>query len=106
MGAGAPEGAGPRSGSPSGSEAAVMEQKFEGTPQADVRLDGRRAIRGEVANDWGSLLQWVVRKNGQVVATVPARAATSYQHPDATPGAYEIVLQMWQYVDYAKDGKG
>jgi hypothetical protein len=83
-----------------------MEQKFEGTPRAEIRLDGRRVVRGEVANDWGSLLQWVVRKNGQVVATVPARAETGYQHPDATPGTYEIGLQMWKYVNYAKDTKG
>jgi hypothetical protein len=83
-----------------------MEQKFEGEPHAQVRLEGRRAVRGEVVNDWGSLLQWVVRKNGQVVATVPARAQPSYQHADATPGKYEIVLQMWKYVNYAKDAKG
>jgi hypothetical protein len=83
-----------------------MEQKFDGTPRAAVRLEGRKAVRGEVANDWGSLLQWVVRKDGQVVATVPARAATSYEHPDTTPGTYEIVLQLWKYVNYAKDAKG
>jgi hypothetical protein len=83
-----------------------MEQKFDGTPRADVRLEGRKVVRGEVANDWGSLLQWVVRKNGQVVATVPARAASSYEHPDATPGTYEVVLQMWKYVNYAKDARG
>ena len=83
-----------------------MEQKFEGVPHADVRLEGRRAVRGEVVNDWGSLLQWVVRKNGQVVATIPARAESAYQHPDTTPGNYEIGLQMWKYVNYAKDAKG
>jgi hypothetical protein len=83
-----------------------MEQKFEGSPHADVRLEGRRVVRGEVVNDWGSLLQWQVRKDGQVVATAPARAEVSYQHPDATPGTYEIVLQLWKYVNYAKDAKG
>ena len=83
-----------------------MEQKFEGAPRADVRLEGRKVVRGEVANDWGSLLQWVVRKDGKVVATVPARAAASYEHPDKTPGTYEVVLQMWKYVNYAKDAKG
>ena len=31
-----------------------MEQKFEGSPHADVRLEGRRAVRGEVVHDWGS----------------------------------------------------
>lgn len=83
-----------------------MEQKFEGTPHAAVRLEGRKVVRGEVTNDWGSLLQWVVRKDGKVVATVPARAGLTYQHADKTPGAYDVVLQMWKYVNYSKDAKG
>jgi hypothetical protein len=83
-----------------------MDQKFEGTPQAAIRLEGRRVVRSEVTNDWGLRLQWEVRRNGQVIATPPARAETSYVHPDATPGTYEIVLQMWKYVDYGKDPKG
>jgi hypothetical protein len=83
-----------------------MEQKFDGSPRAEVRLEGRRVVRGDVVNDWGSLLQWVVRKDGKVVATAPARAERGYQHPDATPGTYEVVLQMWKYVNYAKDAKG
>ncbi len=83
-----------------------MEQKFDGNPHADVRLEGRKAVRGEVANDWGSLLQWVVKRDGQVVATVPARAGLTFEHADKTPGSYEVVLQMWKYVNYAKDAKG
>lgn len=83
-----------------------MEQKFEGSPRAEIRLEGRRVIRGEVVNDWGSRLQWEVRRNGQVVATAAARAEPHYEHPDTTPGKYEIVLQMWKYVNYAKDAKG
>jgi hypothetical protein len=83
-----------------------MEQRFEGTPQAVIRLEGRRVIRGDVNNDWGLRLQWEIKKNGQVVATPAARADTSYEHPDATPGKYEIVLQMWKYVDYRKTPQG
>ncbi len=83
-----------------------MDQKFEGTPQAEVRLEGRRVVRGEVVNDWGSRLQWLVRRDGKVVAAVPARASDSYEHPDPTPGNYEIVLQMWKYVDYRKGKDG
>lgn len=83
-----------------------MEQKFEGTPQAEIRLEGRRVVRGEVAHDWGLQLVWQVKHNGQVVATVPARAETSYEHPGSEPGQYEIVLQMWKYVDYKKDAQG
>jgi hypothetical protein len=83
-----------------------MEQKFEGTPRAEVRLDGRRVTRTEVTNDWGTRLQWEIRRDGKVVATPPARAALSYEHPDTTPGTYEIVLQMWKYVNYAKNATG
>ncbi len=35
-----------------------MEQQFEGTPQAEIRLEGRKLVRGDVANDWGSQLLW------------------------------------------------
>lgn len=83
-----------------------MEQKFEGSPRAMIYLEGRRVVRTEVANDWGLRLQWEVRKNGQVIATPPARAESSYQHPDAAPGNYEIVLQMWKYVNYRKNPQG
>jgi hypothetical protein len=83
-----------------------MEQKYEGSPRAEIRLEGRRVIRGEVTNDWGLRLQWEVRRDGKVIATAPARAETSYEHPDTTPGEYEIVLQSWKYVDYKKDQAG
>lgn len=83
-----------------------MEQKFEGNPQAEIRLEGRKVIRGDVTNDWGSRLQWQVKRDGQVVATPAARANDSYEHSDSTPGAYEIVLQMWKYVNYAKGADG
>jgi hypothetical protein len=83
-----------------------MEQRFEGTPQAVIRLEGRRVIRGDVTNDWGLRLQWEIRKNGQVVATPAARADASYEHSDTTAGRYEIVLQMWKYIDYRKNPQG
>ena len=83
-----------------------MEQKYDGTPKAELRLEGRRVTRSDVANDWGMMLRWVVKRDGKEVATVPARAETSYEHPDKSPGAYEIVLQTWKYVNYAKDSKG
>jgi hypothetical protein len=83
-----------------------MEQKYEGTPQAEIRLEGRKVIRGDVTHDWGLRLQFEVRRDGQVIATPAARAVNSYEHPDATPGKYEIVLQSWKYMDYKKDAKG
>ena len=83
-----------------------MEQKFDIAPSAEIRLDGRKVTRGDVTHDWGLRLQWEVRRDGQVVATPPARAEVAYEHPDVTPGSYEIVLQMWKYVDYKKDKDG
>ena len=62
--------------------------------------------RSDVTHDWGLRLQWEVRRDGKVIATPAARAEMSYQHPDTTPGKYEIVLQMWQYVNYKKNPAG
>ncbi len=83
-----------------------MEQRFDGSPRAAIRLEGRRVVRSEVTGDWGLRLQWEVRRNGQVVATPNARVGTVYVHPDNTPGHYEIVLQMWHYTSYRKQGSG
>jgi hypothetical protein len=83
-----------------------MEQKFDKPPQAEIRLEGRKVVRGEVRNDWGLRLQWEIRRDGKVIATPAARAEVSYEHPDTAPGKYEIVLQMWKYVDYKKGGDG
>ena len=83
-----------------------MEQKFDATPKAELRLNGRKVTRSVVKNDWGLMLRWVVKKDGKEVATAPARADDSYEHQDKTPGTYTIVLQSWKYVNYAKDPKG
>jgi len=74
-----------------------MDQVFEGTPKADLRLEGRKVIRSEVSNDWGSRIQWKISRDGKVIATVPARANAAYEHADKAPGKYEIVLEMWKY---------
>lgn len=83
-----------------------MEQKFDTLPKAEIRLEGRKVIRGDVSNDWGLRLQWEIRRDGKVIATPAARADLSYEHKDAAPGKYEIVLQMWKYVNYAKGANG
>lgn len=83
-----------------------MDQKFEGTPKAEIRLEGRRVIRGDVTDDWGTRLHWQILRDGKEIATVAARASNSYEHADKTPGKYEIVLQMWKYSDYKKDKDG
>lgn len=83
-----------------------MDQKYEGSPRAEIRLEGRRVIRTAVTNDWGLRLQWEIRRNGKVIATPNARADLAYEHADTTPGTYEIVLQLWKYVDYRKKPDG
>jgi hypothetical protein len=83
-----------------------MEQKFDATPKAELRLRGRTVTRGDVANDWGTQLRWVVKRDGKVIATPPARAESSYEYADTAPGTYEIALEMFKYVNYAKDAKG
>ncbi len=83
-----------------------MDQVFEGTPNAEIRLEGRKVIRGDVSNDWGSKLQWQISRDGKVVSTVAARVDAEYEHPEKTPGKYEIVLQLFKYVNYKKDAKG
>jgi hypothetical protein len=83
-----------------------MDQKFEVPPQAEIHLEGRRVVRGDVRNDWGLRLQWEVRRDGKVIATPAARHETSYEHPDQAAGKYEIVLQTWKYVDYKKTSAG
>ncbi len=83
-----------------------MEQKFDVIPKADLRLEGRKVIRTAVTHDWGLRLQWVVTKDGKVVATPNARLGETYEHPDKAPGKYEVVLQMWKYVNYKKSPDG
>src|SRR5687768_16574059 len=83
-----------------------MEQKFDTPPKAEIRLEGRRVIRGPVVGDWGLRLQWEVRRNGEVIATPSARADISYEHAGTEPGTYEIVLQTWHYIDYKKKPDG
>lgn len=83
-----------------------MDQQFEGEPKAEIRLDGRKVTRGHVANDWGTRLQWQISRDGKVIATPLARIDTTYEHDDQTAGTYEVVLQMWKYVNYKKDKDG
>ena len=83
-----------------------MDQVFEGTPKATLRLEGRKVIRSEVSNDWASRLQWTIRRDGKPVATVAARAETAYEHTDKTPGTYEVVLEIWKYEGYTSKDHG
>jgi len=77
-------------------------------PQATINLDGRRLTRSEVSNDWGPVPAMGDQSgNGQVVRhpSMP-RTGLSYEHADTAPGNYEVVLQMWRYVNYAKNPQG
>ena len=51
-----------------------MDQKLEGTPKATLRLEGRKIIRSEVTNNWGTRLQWKISRDGKEIATVFADA--------------------------------
>jgi hypothetical protein len=83
-----------------------MEQKFEGIPKSEIRVDGASLIRTEVVNDWGSLLQWVITQNGKQVAAYNARPGLSIKHDLKSPGDYEAQLHIWKYVDYKKTPQG
>jgi len=84
-----------------------VEQKFDGpAPRAELKLAGRKVTRTEVTNDWGMQLLWVVKRDGKQIATANARVDAAYEHADKTPGKYEIVLQTWKYVNYAKGADG
>ncbi len=83
-----------------------MEQKFDAAPKAELRLNGRAVTRTDVTGDWGLQLRWVVKRDGKEVGTAPARADHTYEHPDTAPGVYEIVLEQFKYVNYAKNPAG
>lgn len=83
-----------------------MDQKLEGTPKATLELAGRSITRSEVSNNWGTRLQWVIRRDGKEIATAPVGLDLTFEHPDTTPGKYEVVLQQFQYVNYKKDKDG
>jgi hypothetical protein len=83
-----------------------MEQKFDATPKAELRLKGRQVTRTDVTGDWGLQLRWVVKRDGKEIATAPARAEHTYEHPDTAPGNYEITLEQFKYVNYAKNPQG
>jgi hypothetical protein len=80
-----------------------MDQKFAGSPQAELRLDGRKVVRTDVVNDWGLRLQWKVTRDGKVVETPSARGG--YEYEAIEPGKYEVVLEMWKYVSYKKNAQ-
>ena len=83
-----------------------MDQRFEGQPQSELRLEGRKITRTTVVNDWGSQLLWEVRRNGELVTTASARMSDTFELTETTPGQYEVVLQMFKYEGYAKDAAG
>ena len=83
-----------------------MDQKLEGTPKATLQLNGRAVTRSEVTDDWGTRLQWQIKRDGKEIATTKAGLDLTYEHPDTAPGKYEVVLQQFYYVNYKKDTSG
>ncbi|GDY23882.1 hypothetical protein LBMAG56_52290 [Verrucomicrobiota bacterium] len=84
----------------------TMDQKLEGTPKATLQLAGRKITRSEITNHWGTRLQWRVSRDGKEIATPVCGPELTFEHPDKTPGKYEVVLQQFHYVSYAKDKDG
>ena len=84
----------------------TMDQKLEGTPKATLRLEGRKVIRSEVTNNWGTRLQWKISRDGKEIATPVAGPELTFEPAEKAPGKYEIVLQQFQYVNYNKDKDG
>jgi hypothetical protein len=84
----------------------TMDQKLEGTPKATLQLNGRAVTRTEVTNDWGTRLQWQIKRDGKEIATTTAGLDLTYEHPETAPGKYEVVLQQFYYVSYKKDTSG
>ena len=74
-------------------------------PHSNRRASGWPCPRRSSAPGTGTR-RW--RSSGQAPPPppLPARADASYEHPDTTPGTYEIVLQSWKYFDYAKNPAG
>lgn len=84
-----------------------MEQVFEGTPKAVLEIDGHIVTHGSITEDWGSRMQWKVMRDGKQVATVIARRTEkTYELTEKTPGKYDVILQMFKYVNYKKTGAG
>jgi hypothetical protein len=83
-----------------------MDQKLEGKPEATLQIAGRKVTRTEVSNNWGTRLQWLVKRDGKEIATPFAGVELSYEHPETAPGKYEIVLQQFHYLNYKKDKDG
>ena len=70
-----------------------MDQKFEGTPRAVIRLEGRRLIRSAVSNDWGSRLQWLMPAGQAYLLTSDERFAQA---------ARQVIEQWIQANPYAQ----
>lgn len=85
----------------------VVEQVFDGTPKAELQVDGNTVTRSDIVHDWGSRLQWKVMRDGKVTATATAlRTERTLELADKTPGKYQVLLQMFKYVNYKKTGAG
>jgi hypothetical protein len=84
-----------------------VEQVFEGIPKTTLTVDGTTVLREDVTDDWGSRLQWKVTFNGKTVTTATAlRTEHAYKLPATAPGKYEVVLQMFKYLNFKKTGPG
>ena len=77
-------------------------------PRATLKLEGRTVTRTNITKDPGYRIQWHVKKDGKTVAQVNARPDKTYTHPDAAPGKYTVVLELYfpEYKATSKESKG
>lgn len=83
-----------------------MDQKLEGTPSVEIKLEGRTLVRSDVQNDWGTRMQWRIAKEGKEVLTGVVGQDPSIDLPDLEPGKYQIVVQQFHYLNYKKSPEG
>lgn len=79
-----------------------MDQKLEGTPSVEIKLEGRTVVRSEIQNNWGTRLQWRLFKEGKEIATGPVGPETAFDLPDLQQGSYQVVVQQFHYLNYKR----
>ena len=61
-----------------------MDQKFEGQPHAEIRLDGHKVTRSDVTHDWGLRLQWQISRDGKVLTILGKGVKVKILEPGET----------------------
>jgi hypothetical protein len=71
-----------------------MDQKLEGTPSVEIKLEGRTVVRSEVQNNWGTRLQWRLLKEGKEIATGSLGPDPAFDLPELQQGSYQVAVSL------------